>query len=90
LNGTATSPFSTFLKGDKNMKNCSGRKRMKRQPMREGAYRVDEATGEIIYMEDQLMEMELGRKLMPNEKVIHKNGDPFDNRMSNLEVVVAS
>jgi len=54
------------------------------------ACRTDEATGEIIYMEDQIMEMELRRKLAEGEMVRHKNGNPLDNRRSNLEVVQIS
>jgi hypothetical protein len=49
------------------------------------AYRVED--GKIIYMEDQIMEMELGRKLRIDEEVRHKNGNTLDNRRSNLEVV---
>ena len=48
-------------------------------------WRVED--GKIIYIEDAIMEMELGRKLTYREEVVHKNGDPLDNRKSNLEVV---
>ena len=34
-----------------------------------------------------LMEQELGRKLCADEHVHHKNGDPLDNRLENLEVL---
>ena len=33
------------------------------------------------------MEQVLGRKLMPHEHVHHINGDPLDNRLSNLMVL---
>ena len=36
------------------------------------------------------MEQYLGRKLSPNEVVHHKNGDPTDNRIENLEVMSRS
>lgn len=48
-----------------------------------------------IYIKDEkrlmsypkyLMEQELGRTLLPNEQVHHKDGDPLNNDMSNLEV----
>jgi len=48
-------------------------------------WRVDD--GKIIYMEDDLMEHRLGRKLKPNETVIHKNGNAKDNRDANLALV---
>lgn len=51
-------------------------------------WRFDDETGRVVYMEDQIMEMEIGRKLTRREEVIHKNGDPLDNRKSNLEIVV--
>ena len=35
------------------------------------------------------MEQYLGRKLETNEHVHHINGDPFDNRLENLEVIEA-
>ena len=34
-----------------------------------------------------IMEQRLGRKLLPDEQVHHKNGDPLDNRLENLEVI---
>lgn len=55
--------------------------------MREGhAHRIDES-GKIIFMEDAVMEMKLGRKLTENEEVVHHNGDTLDNRDSNLKLI---
>jgi hypothetical protein len=34
-----------------------------------------------------LMETHLGRKLLPDEHVHHINGDSFDNRLENLQVL---
>lgn len=35
------------------------------------------------------MEQHLGQKLRPDEHVHHRNGDPLDNRLENLEVVLS-
>jgi hypothetical protein len=43
--------------------------------------------GEIVFLEDVVVEHHLGRKLKESETVIHRNGDPKDNRFENLEVV---
>ncbi len=49
------------------------------------AYRID---GDVaVFMEDAIMESHLGRKLSVNERVRHKNGDPLDNRDTNLELI---
>ena len=34
-----------------------------------------------------LMEQELGRTLLPTEHVHHRNGNPLDNRLENLQVL---
>jgi hypothetical protein len=67
------------------MKSC---KPTHKTPTREGAYTFMD--GEIVYMEDWIMEHKLGRKLQPNERVVHLNGDVFDNRDSNLRVIDSS
>ncbi len=35
-----------------------------------------------------IMEQHVNRKLLPNEHVHHKNGDPLDNRMENLQILL--
>lgn len=55
---------------------------------REGhVFRIDDRNGAVIYMEDAIAEMHLGRKLDSFEAVIHRNGNPLDNRWDNLEIV---
>lgn len=44
--------------------------------------------GKILYMEDAVYEHHLGRKLRPTESIIHRNGDPKDNILDNLELVI--
>lgn len=39
------------------------------------------------YMHRTLMEIKLGRKLKPNEIIHHINGNKFDNRIENLQIV---
>jgi hypothetical protein len=39
-------------------------------------------------MEDDIYELHLGRKLRPTESIVHRNGDPKDNRLENLELVI--
>jgi hypothetical protein len=38
-------------------------------------------------MEDDIYEHHLGRKLRPTESIVHRNGDPKDNRLENLELI---
>jgi len=34
-----------------------------------------------------IIEQHIGRKLLPEEHIHHKNGDPLDNRVKNLEII---
>jgi len=44
-------------------------------------------TGKQIPLHRRIVENYIGRKLKPNELVIHLNGDKTDNRIENLEIV---
>lgn len=54
----------------------------------EGDHAVTRINGREVYMEDVIMEMELGRPLYDNETVFHRNSNTLDNRRSNLYVVL--
>jgi hypothetical protein len=43
--------------------------------------------GEIVYLEDVVMERKLGRKLKPTEGIVHKDGNLMNNTSNNLEIV---
>lgn len=47
------------------------------------------ATKQVISYPRYLMAKELGRELSPNEQVHHKDGNPLNNNIDNLEVLTA-
>ena len=53
-------------------------------------YRKLKVRGKNIDEHRYIMELHIGRKLARNEVVHHKNGNKFDNRIENLEVIPIS
>ena len=43
--------------------------------------------GKIRYMEDDIYEHHLGRKLRPTESIVHRDGNPKNNTLENLELI---
>jgi hypothetical protein len=43
--------------------------------------------GNTIYLQDFIMELTLGRKLAPNERVLHRDGNPLNCLDENLVLV---
>jgi len=49
-------------------------------------YRIFSINGQRIKEHRLVMENHIGRKLLPEENIHHKNGDRSDNRIENLEI----
>lgn len=52
-------------------------------------YKTVKRGGKTVLLHRYLMEQHLGRALEHDEHVHHRNGDPHDNRIENLEIVDA-
>ena len=50
-------------------------------------YKTCKINGKTKLLHRHLMEQQIGRALLPGEHVHHKNGDRWDNRMENLELL---
>jgi hypothetical protein len=53
-------------------------------------YRLVKINGRSRLLHRHLMEQHLGRALLSDEHVHHRNGNRFDNRLENLEVLSAA
>jgi hypothetical protein len=60
------------------------------RPARPDVYRRRRVDGVLVKTHRYVMEEMLGRQLLPNENVHHRNGDIHDNRPENLELWTTS
>lgn len=53
-------------------------------------YKTIKVEGRTVLLHRHVVEQQLGRKLLRSEQVHHRNGDRYDNRPENLEVLDAA
>lgn len=90
--------FSTYNETENPM-NTKGRTVEERFAMRNRRINAKDRVGKEIHTYNKhlgepehrkIMRLKLGRELAPNEVVHHKDGDPFNNKPSNLQLMTRS
>ena len=84
VNGDAESSLGATINGR------AARKDAMRKPHKRRKFKQITVSGKKMQLHRHLMEMHLGRKLERHEVVHHKNDNPLDNRIENLEVMTLS